>query len=48
MAGNYLFRAVKDENGDFLYEYEGEIHPETPEDTDAIYPALRLLPKAAD
>ena len=48
LAGNYLFRVVKDENGDFIYEYEGEIHPETPEETDAIYPDLSLLPKADD
>lgn len=48
LAGNYLFRVVKDENGDFIYEYEGEIDPKIPEDAAVIYPDLSLLPKADD
>jgi len=48
LAGNYLFRVVKDENGDFIYEYEGKFELRSPTDTGIIYPDISLLPKADD
>lgn len=48
LAGNYLFRVVKEADGDWIYEYEGPLDPKAPAAAESIYPDPAVLVPAED